>query len=126
MTESSVEKCVLAPDQRKPASTFTSESDEITFFLTIKKRCSKKQFLVSKEITMLHHPSYLPDLAPCNFFLFPKLKGILKGTCFQGVEDIKTSVVRHLKAITKVEFTQCFKSVVKKNGKVHQSQWGIF
>ena len=31
---------------------------------------SVKQFLVLKEITMLHHPPYLPDLAPCDFFFF--------------------------------------------------------
>ena len=68
-----------------------------------------KQFLVSKEITTLHHPHYSPDLAPCDFFLFPKLKGILKGKRFQGVEDIKTSITRHLKTITKEEFSQCFK-----------------
>ena len=73
-----------------------------------------KQFLVSKEITMLHHPPYLPDLAPCNFFLFPKLKEILKGTHFQGVEDIKTSVTRHLKTITKEVFLQCFKAWSKR------------
>ena len=40
---------------------------------------SVKQFLVSKEITTLHHPPYSPDLAPCDFFLFSKLKEILKG-----------------------------------------------
>ena len=34
---------------------------------------SMKQFLISKDITRLHHPSYLPALAPCDFFLFPKL-----------------------------------------------------
>ena len=62
---------------------------------------SVKQFLASKEITSLHHPPYLPDLAPRNFFLFLKLKGILKGTCFQGVKDIKTSMTRHLKTTTK-------------------------
>ena len=45
---------------------------------------SMKQLLVSKEIT-LHHPPYSPDLAPCNFFLFRKLTGILKRTHFQGV-----------------------------------------
>ena len=38
---------------------------------------SMKQFLVSKEITPLHYPTYSPCLAPCDFFLFPKLKGIL-------------------------------------------------
>ena len=53
---------------------------------------SVKQFLVSKEITMLHHPPYLPNLAPCDFFLFPKLKRILMETNFQGVENITTRV----------------------------------
>ena len=71
---------------------------------------SMKKFLVSKEITTLHHPPYSPDSAPCNFFLFPKLKGILKGTRFQGVKDIKISVTRHLKTITKEEFSHCFKA----------------
>ena len=71
---------------------------------------SVKQFLVLKEITTLHHPPYSPDLAPCNFVLFPKLKGILKGTRFQGVEDIKTSVTKYLKTITKEKFSQCFKA----------------
>ena len=75
---------------------------------------SVKQFLVSKEITTLHHPPYSPNLAPCDFFLFPKLKGILKRTRFQGVEDIKTSMTRHLKTITKEEFLQCFKAWSKR------------
>ena len=75
---------------------------------------SVKQFLVSKEITTLHYPPYSPDLAPCNFFLFPKLKGILKWTRFQKVEDIKTSMMRHLKTITKEEFSQCFKVWLKR------------
>ena len=75
---------------------------------------SVKQFLVSKEITTLHHPPYSPDLAPCDFFLFPKLKGILKGTRFQGVEDIKTSVTIHLKTITKEQFSQCYKAWSKR------------
>ena len=35
-----------------------------------------------------------------------KLKGILKGTRFKGVEDIKTSMTNHLKPITKEEFSQ--------------------
>ena len=71
---------------------------------------SVKQFLVSKEITTLHHPPYSRGLAPCDFFLFPKLKGILKGTSFEGVEDMKASVRNHLKTITKEAFSQCFKA----------------
>jgi hypothetical protein len=36
-------------------------------------------FLDSKEITVLEHPPYSPDLAPSDFSLFPKIKEILKG-----------------------------------------------
>ena len=70
---------------------------------------SIKQFLGSKEITTLHHPPDLPDLFPCDFFPFPKLKRILKGTHFQRVENIKNSVTRHLKTITKMNFRSASK-----------------
>ena len=36
------------------------------------------QFL-AKNMTVVPHPPYSPDLAPCDFFLFPKLKLRLKG-----------------------------------------------
>ena len=32
------------------------------------------EFLVRNSITVLKHLPYLPDLAPCGFFLFPKCK----------------------------------------------------
>ena len=66
---------------------------------------SMKQFLVSKEIITLDHPPYSPDLASCDFFLFPKLK-ILKGTRFDGVDDIKANVTAFFKSIKKEEFAQ--------------------
>jgi hypothetical protein len=31
------------------------------------------------SIPVVPHPSYSPDLAPCDFFLFPRLKNTLKG-----------------------------------------------
>jgi hypothetical protein len=33
------------------------------------------------------------DLAPCDFYLFPKLKGALKGTHFQSVDEVKSKPV---------------------------------
>ena len=69
-----------------------------------------KQFLISNKITTLHHPPYSPDLAFCDFILFLKLKRILKGTRFEGFEDITTSVTNHLKIITNEEFSQCFQA----------------
>jgi hypothetical protein len=38
---------------------------------------------------VLHHAPYWPYLAPCDFFLFRKLKHSLKGTHFQSIEDIR-------------------------------------
>ena len=67
-----------------------------------------RQFLATKQVTILDHPPYSPDLAPCDYFLFPKLKGTIKGTRFEGVEDIKSNVTSFLKRITKEDFAECF------------------
>jgi hypothetical protein len=40
--------------------------------------------------TFLPQPPYSPDLAPADFFLFPKLKSTLKGRRFESVDAIKT------------------------------------
>ena len=34
-------------------------------------------------------PPYSPDLVPCDFWLFPKLKSPLKGKRFQTVDEIQ-------------------------------------
>jgi len=34
-------------------------------------------------------PPYSPDLAPCDFFLFPRMKRDLKGRRFQNVEEVR-------------------------------------
>jgi histone-lysine N-methyltransferase SETMAR len=47
---------------------------------------SVRQFLAKKQVPVLHHAPYSPDLAPCAFFLFPKLKHSLKGTHFQSIK----------------------------------------
>ena len=53
---------------------------------------SVKQFLDEKQVTTLEHPAYSPDLAPCDFWLFPKLKNVVKGTHFESVDDIQARV----------------------------------
>jgi hypothetical protein len=47
------------------------------------------EFLASKHITVLEHPPYSQDLAPNDFFLFPKIKEILKGRHFDDIDDIR-------------------------------------
>jgi hypothetical protein len=41
------------------------------------------------NIIIVPHPPYLPDLAPCDVALFPKLKIKLKGQRFETVSDIQ-------------------------------------
>ena len=40
-------------------------------------------FLKKENVTVLPHPPYSPDLVPCDFFLFPKLKAFLAGRKYQ-------------------------------------------
>jgi len=50
---------------------------------------SVREFLATKQITVLKHPAYSPDLAPNDFFLFPKIKVILKRRRFDDIDDIR-------------------------------------
>ena len=55
-----------------------------------------KKFLANRNVAVLHHPPYSPDLAPADYFLFPKFKFPLKGRHFQTVEEIQFAVSREL------------------------------
>ena len=37
-------------------------------------------FLAASDVQLVNHPPYSPDLAPCDWFLFPSIKRQLKGT----------------------------------------------
>ena len=50
-----------------------------------------RRFLTDNNMSMVPHPPYSHDLAPSDFFLFPKLKMKLKGRRFQTLEEIKTA-----------------------------------
>jgi hypothetical protein len=56
----------------------------------------------------ISHPSYSPDLAPAEFFLFPTVKTALKGKRFQDVEDIKKNVTAELNAVPLEAFAGYF------------------
>jgi len=53
------------------------------------KNKNKEKFLATKQITVLERPAYSPDLATSDFFLFPKIKEILKGRHFDDINDIR-------------------------------------
>jgi len=57
---------------------------------------------------VLEHPAYSPDPAPGDFFLFPKIKKILKGRNFDDTDDIRSNTTAALKAIPRNQFQNCF------------------
>ena len=57
------------------------------------------EFLKKHETTVVPQPPYPPDLAPADFFLFPKLNSSLKGRRFQTVEKIEENLIRDLRTI---------------------------
>ena len=48
-----------------------------------------QDFVVKHQITQGTQPPYSPDLAPVNFWLFPKLKSSLKRKIFQILDEIQ-------------------------------------
>jgi hypothetical protein len=64
--------------------------------------------LAQNKITTLPHPPYSPDLAPCDFFLFPKLKIHLKGHHFGIVENVQAAATRALNNISSEDFLRCY------------------
>jgi len=67
-----------------------------------------QKFLAKHGTAQLRQSPYSPDLAPCDFFLFPRLKKILKGHRFEAKEDIKRNSTKTPLDIPKEEFAKCF------------------
>ena len=67
-----------------------------------------REFLVKKNIPVLPHPPYSPDLAPCDFYLFPKLKSKLKGHHFGTMGNIQKIVTNELNTLMENDFQYCY------------------
>lgn len=57
---------------------------------------------------MVGHPPYSPDLAPCDYFLFPKLKKLLRGQRFSDPQTAVATMIDLLYKIPNSEFSNCF------------------
>ena len=54
------------------------------------------------------HPPYSPDLAPCDFFLFSRMKCRMKGKRFADISEVKKKTLEVLNNISTEEFQKCF------------------
>jgi hypothetical protein len=71
-----------------------------------------KQFLASKSICVIQQPPYSPELAPADFFLFPKVKLALKGERFSDISDIQRGVTKQVKGVSLQDFHHAFEDLL--------------
>ena len=69
-----------------------------------------REFLEHRNIQLVGHPPYSPDLAPCDFFLFPTVKSKLRGRNFNSAEDAVNAYQEEVMNLTENDFAQCFLS----------------
>ena len=94
-------------------------------FITI-TLLSIRQFLAERNIATLKHPPYFPNLAPCGFFLFPKIKSVLKGPYFSDIDSIQMATTTELKKIPENAFQECFESWKRQMHKCFQVEGDYF
>jgi len=66
------------------------------------------KYLKQERVVTLPHPPYSPDLAPCDFFLFPKIKRELKNRKYDKVENLARAVQAITSSIPKEEYQESF------------------
>ena len=64
--------------------------------------------LAHSTLTMLEHRLYSPDLALCDFFLFPKMKFALKGTRFESMYAVKAKATEFMNKLSEDDLQHCF------------------
>ena len=64
-------------------------------------------------IKTVPHPPYSPDLAPCNFWLFPKLRGCH----YETIEEMKEAVMKVIDTLTQEDFHGAFQKLLEQYNK---------
>ncbi|GFR95056.1 transposase [Elysia marginata] len=64
---------------------------------------------ITRPLRVLHHPAYSPDLAPCDFWLFPILKERLAGRKFDRIQDLAKAVKSEPRTIPEEDYLGVFR-----------------
>ena len=64
-------------------------------------------------IKTVRHPPYSPDLAPCDFCLFPKLRGCR----YETIEEMKEAVTKVIDTLTQEDFHGVFQKLLERYNK---------
>ena len=65
------------------------------------------------DIKSVLHPLYSPDLAPCDFWLFPKLRGCR----YETIEEMKEAATKVIDTLTPEDFNGAFQTLLGRYNK---------
>ena len=67
------------------------------------------ELLKAEKVNIVSHPAFLPDVAPCDYFLFPKLKFHLSGKVYKSRNySLGSAIYQYLMSIPIQEYKNCF------------------
>ena len=72
-----------------------------------------RNYLTNMGIKTVPQPPYSPDLAPCDFWLFPKLRGCR----YDIIEEMKEAVTKVIDTLTQEEFHEAFEKLLERYNK---------
>ena len=70
-------------------------------------------YLTNIGIKIVPHPPYSPDLAPSDFWLFPKLRGCR----YETIEEMKGAVTKVIDTLTQEDFHGAFQKLMEQYSK---------
>ena len=79
-------------------------------------------YLTKMGIKTLPQPSYSPDLAPCDFWLFPKLRGCR----YETIEEMKEAVTKVIDRLTQEDIHGNFLKLLERYNKCIAAEGDYF
>ena len=70
-------------------------------------------YLIKMGIKTVAHHLYSPDFAPCDFWLFPKLRGCR----YETIEEMKEAVMKVIDTLTQEDFHGAFQKLLERYNK---------
>ena len=70
-------------------------------------------YLIKMGVKTVRHPPYSPDVAPCDFCLFPKLRGCR----YETIEEMKEAVTKDIDTLTQEDFHGSLQKLLERYNK---------
>ena len=90
------------------------------------KSATVQEYLKESGLDVLDHPPYSPDLSPCDFWLFPRLKELLAGHRFESRCGIGSAVYQCLQHIPNEDYQAAFPKWADRCKMCNGGRRGIF